>query len=763
MRNLIFAGVLLVSQAAMAQRIVTIAGMGPSHRAEVDGHAAQTVPLDNVFGVLLSRSGRLLFHDEGLVERLEPDGSLVVVAGARSRLDSSLADATPASALTISILRGMAEDASGALYVSDAGVGRVFRIGSDGRVKTVASGAVSGQALVSPRGLAFDSKGTLFIAETACHCIRQITRDGTFSTFYTLPSSTAFHYFEGLAIDVRDNLYAAEYAGDQVIRISPDGIATTVAGTGLGGFSGDWGPAIQAQLSSPSGVAVTADGTLYIADTKNHRIRRVTPDGVITTIAGTGAAGLTGDGGPAVQAQLNLPAQIQVAADGTLYFSDYGNRRLRQISKDGTIGTLAGSGIRSTVGPSPTAVGDGGPAITATLSIPSGLVFDTAGNLLVSEFNGDRVRQIAPDGTIRTLAETVGHPFGLTLDSVGALYLPSGDSRVRRVDPGGAVSVIAGTGTGSGLIRSQGDGGPATAATLNEPKSVAVDAGGNIYIADTSNARLRVIDRNGIIRTASGPGQQGADYWNVVAIDPQGAIYVAITHLAAPPARLWSEIDRVNNDGSLTRFAGNGQGCTDTTFSYDGRRALEVPLCIPIALYFDDRGNLFIGESYYGSVLRVGPDGLVTRVAATAQAQSLGDGGPALNASAGFTSGYFAPAAVVTDRAGNLYFAGGDRIREVTSTALVAQVSPVRVDFTAAGSQTIAVKTNFAEPFPYVVTISGAAWLSANRTSGLTGEPLTLSADTKGLSAGTYRATVTIQIASADPLSVDLPVTLTVR
>jgi sugar lactone lactonase YvrE len=738
MRNLIFA-VLLVVHAAMAQSIVTIAGIGPSHRAEVDGKNAQTVPLNNVFGVLLTRGGRLLFHDESLVERLETDDTLVAVAGARSQLDSSTVDGTPASALGLSILRGMAEDASGALFVSDAGAGRVFRIGSDGRVKTVVS-----QQLPSPRGLAFDSKGNLFVAEAFCRCIREVAPDGTFSTLYTLPNSTPFHYFEGLAIDGHDNLYAAEYSGSQVMRITPDGSATVVAGTGLDGFSGDGGLATQAQLSAPSGVAVTADGTLYIADTKNHRIRKVTPDGVIATIAGTGSPGFSGEGGPAAQALLNLPAQIQVAADGTLYFSDYGNRRLRQISRDGTIGTLAGSGIRSTIGQPLQSLGDGGPAITATLSIPSGLVFDPAGNLLVSEFGGSRVRRITPDRTIGTLAADVASPFSLTLDHVGGLYLPSGDSRVRHVDAAGDISVVAGTGTGTGLIRSQGDGGPATAATLNEPKSAAVDAGGNVYIADTSNARLRLIDRNGIIRTVSGPGKQGTDYWNVVAIDRQGAVYVAISHLEPP--RLWSEIDRVNNDGSLTRYGGNGQGCVDNvpTWVYDGRPIADVPLCIPIALYFDDRGNLWIGEAYYGSVLRVGPDGLVTRVA-----------GPV-----GFTSGYFAPAAVVTDRAGNVYFAGGDRIREVTSAVLTPQLSPARVDFTAAGSQVVGVNTNFAEPLPYVVSISGGAWLTANRASGLTGEALTLSADPKGLAAGTYRATVTIQIVS---VSIDVPVTLTVK
>ncbi len=758
MRTLLLAGILLLSPAALAQRIVTIAGMGPSHRTEVDGKNAQLVPLNSTYGLLLTGSGRLLFHDETLVERLEPDGTVIVVAGARNRIDSSTEDATPASAVAISVLRGMAEDATGALYVSDAGLGRVFRIGSDGRVKTVFR-----QGNVSPRGLAFDSKGNLFIAEAFCHCIRELTPDGALSIFYTLPQSTAFHYFEGLAMDAHDNLYAAEYAGDQVMRITPDGSATVVAGTGVEGFSGDGGQATQAQLQGPSGVAVTSDGTLYIADTKNHRIRKVAPDGTISTIAGVGTAGFSGDGGPALAAQLNLPAQIQVAAGGTIYFSDYGNRRLRQISKDGTIVTLAGSGTRSTVGPPPQSVGDGGPAITATLSIPSGLAFDPAGNLLVSELGGSRVRRIAPDGTITTVAN-LPNPFGLTPDAVGALYLASGDSRVRRVDPAGTISIVAGTGIGDGPVRSQGDGGPATAATLNEPKSVAVDASGNVYIADTSNARLRVIDRNGIIRTVSPPGRQGTDYWNVVAIDPQGAIYVAIAHLEPP--RVWSEIDRVNNDGSLTRFGGNGQGCLDNVpaWVYDGRPIAGVPLCIPIALYFDDRGNLWIGESYYGSVLRVGPDGLVTRVAGTVEAQSLGDGGPALSANPGFTSGYFAPAAIVTDRAGNLYFAGGDRIREVTAAALTPQLSPARVDFTAAGSQVVAVNTNFAEPFPYVVAISGGAWLTANRASGLTAEELlTLSADPKGLAAGTYRATVTIQVASADPVSVDLPVTLTVK
>ena len=221
---------------------------------------------------------------------------------------------------------------------------------------------------------------------------------------------------------------------------------------------------------------------------------------------------------------------------------------MRRISPEGIIATVAGNGQAVPAGQtggaigyspaSPFSSGDGGPAIHATFNRVGGAIFDAAGNLYVSDSGGNRIRKIAPDGTIGTFAGTGqagysgdGGPalqatlFGagpLALDPKGSLYVITGDSRVRKITTDGTIHLVAGTGTGTGLDRAQGDGGPAVNATLNEPGGVAFDAQGNTYIADTSNARLRKIDTSGIITTIVGPGQQGTDYYNAVAVDPQG-------------------------------------------------------------------------------------------------------------------------------------------------------------------------------------------------------------------------------------------------
>src|SRR5207248_884844 len=192
----------------------------------------------------------------------------------------------------------------------------------------------------------------------------------------------------------------------QVMKIRSDGTVTTIAGTGLGGFSGDGGPATAAQLNGPSGVAVAADGTLYIADTRNHRIRKITSDGIITTIAGTGTLGFSGDGGPAISARLQSPAQVLVQGDGTLYIADWGNQRIRTIAPNGIISTLAGA--FDSAHPRQPTNGDGGPALTATFNTISAAAFDRNGNLLVTDVTAGRVRKITPDGYISTFAGTNG-------------------------------------------------------------------------------------------------------------------------------------------------------------------------------------------------------------------------------------------------------------------------------------------------------------------------------------------------------------------
>ena len=811
---------------AYGQNIFSIAGVPYGHRKAVDGQPAINAPLNFVYGLLFDRAtGRLLFHDGTLVERVEPDGSLLALVGRGEPQDGTTADGTPASNLQIAVLRGMAQDAAGNLYLADAAAGRVYRMSLDGRVSTFAGGGtISGRQsdggpataaqLLSPRGMVFDSKGNLNIAETLCDCIRQVSPAGIISTVYTVGASpgTGPREVEGLGIDAQDNLYLTEWLGHTVLRIGANGSVTTIAGTGAAGFSGDGGPAAAAQLYGPSAVAIASDGTIYIADSGNNRVRKVAPDGTISTFAGSGSGignillppafqtcAFSGDGALATSAQLCDPAQLAFDKAGALYVADFGNARVRRISPGGIIATVAGSGQPVPIGltgdalgyspAGPFSSGDGGPAIHATFNRIGGAIFDAAGNLYVSDSGGNRIRKIAPDGTIGTFAGTGqagysgdGGPalqatlFGagpLAVDPKGSLYVITGDSRVRKITADGIIHLVAGTGTGTGLNRSQGDGGPAVNATLNEPGGVAFDATGNIYIADTSNARLRKIDTGGIITTIAGPGQQGTDYYNAVAVDPQGNIFLAWTHAALYPAVTTNAIAgmilRVNPDGSLTRVVGNGQPCTGgpvgTQFAFDGAPAIDAQLCEVRSMMIDKNGVMYL--PYGSQILKVTTDGIIHTVAGNALATAIGDGGPAL--AAGLNVGGGAPGTPAFDSNGNMVIpqTGLDRIREVTATPYKLSLSPVSISSTGSQSQTLPVATsaNFLEPFPYVVRVStddGGSWLSVNRVTGLVGEPLTVSVNPAGLVSGSYHGTVSVTAEGGVSQQVNVPVTLSV-
>jgi hypothetical protein len=229
-------------------------------------------------------------------------------------------------------------------------------------------------------------------------------------------------------------------------RVSPDGTITTFAGGALNGFSGDGGPATSARLNLPMGVAAQPDGGVLIADSNNHRIRRVSPDGTITTVAGNGTEGFSGDGGPATAAELDLPVAVAVTRDGGFLIADYLNNRIRRVSPDGTITTVAGTGGWGFSG-------DGGPATWAQLNSVADAVETPDGGLLTSDTGNNRVRRVSPDGTITTVAGIGGFPGSFS-----------------------------------------GDGGLATLAGLNAPGGVAVTASGGFLIADTNNNRVRFVD-----------------------------------------------------------------------------------------------------------------------------------------------------------------------------------------------------------------------------------------------------------------------------
>lgn len=334
-----------------------------------------------------------------------------------------------------------------------------------------------------------------------------------------------------LAVDAAGRVYTSDCFTGRVLRVGELGGPVVVAGTWPGGFGGDGGPATEAQLSCPAQLAFDAAGNLLIADSGNNRVRMVDTDGVVSTVAGGGPAGwdqgtFAGDGGPATEARLRAPVGLAIDAEGNLYIADIWTHRIRMVSRDGIIDTVAGDG-----GVSPWFGGDGGPAIEATLKMPQAMAVDRDGNLYFTDTGNNRLRMIDPAGNITTIAGTgelasygdggpageaaLAAPRAVAIDGDGNIYVsesvwdvigwnpavPEGvGNRVRRIDAQGIIHAFAGTGE----IGFSGDGGPATEAQFNasnENFGLAVDAAGNVYIADSRNRRIRVVDLSGVITT----------------------------------------------------------------------------------------------------------------------------------------------------------------------------------------------------------------------------------------------------------------------
>lgn len=303
----------------------------------------------------------------------------------------------------------------------------------------------------------------------------------------------------GIALDAAGNLYIADGGNNRVRKVSAAGVITTIAGKGTAGFSGDGGAATAAELKRPTHVAVDASGNVYITDADNTRIRKVSSTGTITTYAGNGMLGFAGDGGPATDGKLYQPAAIKLDATGNLYIADGFNQRIRKVTTAGVISTIAGKG---TYGFS----GDGGSALFAEFNGTQGVAVDATGIIYVGDKTNNRIRKIDATGIISTYAgkDTAGYsgdggsatvaklksPTSVCIGKSGDIFFVDfGNNVIRKVTAAGIISTVAGT----GVVGTSGDGGPATAATFTWPTDVAIDTAGNLYVADQGNHRIRKI------------------------------------------------------------------------------------------------------------------------------------------------------------------------------------------------------------------------------------------------------------------------------
>ena len=542
--------------------------------------------------------------------------------------------------------------------------------------------------LYGPVGVAVDGSGNLYIADRN-NSIRKVDPTGTITTV----AGTGEQGFSGdggpavqaqlasptgVAVDGAGNLYIADSGNERIRKVDPTGRITTVAGTGERGAGGDGGPATQAQFAFPADVAVDGSDNLYIADRDTHRIRKVDPTGRITTIAGTGEYGGDGDGGPAVQAQLDSPTDVAVDGSGNLYIADKGTSRIRKVDSRGTITTVAGTRRRG-------GGGDGGPAVQAPLTFPNGVAVDGSGNLYIADSGNDRIRKVDSRGTITTVAgmgengrgrgysgdggpaveAQLAGPVGLAVDGSGNLYIADrGNRRIRKVDSRGRITTVAGTG------KHGGDGGPAARAQLNSPAGVAVDGSGNLYIADRDNDRIRKVDSTGTITTVAGGGRGnglGNDGPAVlarlngpagVAVDGSGNLYIADSN--------YHRIRKVDSTGTITAFAGTGR----PGLGGDGGPALQAQLRTPVGVAVDSSGNLYIADRTH-RIRKVDSAGTITTVAGGGRIGDLRDRIPAVEA------WLDSPTSVAVDGSGNLYIAdsGNDRIRKVDSEGTITTVA----------------------------------------------------------------------------------------
>jgi sugar lactone lactonase YvrE len=594
--------------------IVTFAGTGICGYSGDDG-PAKSARLQFPYGIAFDRKGNLLIAGGPTVRSISPAGIITTVAG--TGRPGYTGDGGPATKATLNGVLGIALDPSGDLYIVDSNNDVIREVDAAGVIHTVAGNHTAGfsgdggpaatASLHRPVSVLADAAGNFYISDNFNFRVRKVDLAGTITTYAGDGTAGSFGSYGdgGPATSAHLGATAGLHVAAGKLYIgsgSSSGLIWAVdlktqliniiAGTGVGSFNGDGHPALSTTFLYPTGILSDGSGGLFVTDAENNRVRHIDSTQIVTTVAGGGL----NDGQRAIEASIDLGfpfCQIAFDPKGNLYIAEVLNHRIRKVSRTGIITTLAGNGISGYSG-------DGGPASAAILNSPEAVAADGNGNIYIADTGNNVIRKIDSSGTITTFLRSFStFNFGaravaLAVDASGNLYASDGIFVIWKITPSGNATIVAGIMNEVGY---NGDGIPATQATLLIPTGVAVDGMGNLYIADTINNRIRKVDTAGIISTVAGNGLpafsgDGAAATSAalnepydVAVDTAGNIYIADA--------INFRIRVVDTSGTINTLAGTGD------YGYNGNnvlasRAHMFPEGLAIrnnVLYFSDGGS----------------------------------------------------------------------------------------------------------------------------------------------------------------------------
>jgi hypothetical protein len=657
--------------------VMTLAGPGGAGPGATDG-TGTAARFNFPYGVAIDGSGNVYVADSGnnTIRKITPAGVVTTLAGMPGVQGSTNGTG---SAARFNFPTSVAVDGGGNVYVSDTQNQTIRKITPAGVVTTLAgttgfTGSTDGTGSAArfnyPSGVTVDSAGNVYVADSSNTAIRKITPAGVVTTFAGSAGATGstdgtgsaarFFYPTGLAVDSSNNIYVADRANQTIRKITPTGVVTTLAGTPTAAGSVD-GTGSTARFFYPNSLTVDSGGNVFVVDEVNQTIRKVTPAGVVTTLAGAvGAAGSVD--GTGFAARFNTPHGVAADGAGNVYVADSSNHNLRKITPAGVVTTLAG--------PAGATGGADGTGSAARFFLPIGVAADGAGNVYVADTSNHTIRKITPAGVVTTLAGTAGiagnangtgsaarfrSPRGVAVDSSGNVYVADTQNYViRKITVTGVVTTLAGSPGSRGSTNGTG-----STARFDNPSSVAIDGAGNVYVADTLNHTIRKITPAGVVTTLAGtPGVTGSTngtgsaarflYPAGVAVDGVGNVYVADTYNHT--------IRKVTAAGVVTTLAGSPGVVGSTNGTGNAAR-----LYFPNGVAVDGSGDVYVADTYNHTIRKVTAAGVVTTLAGTALAWDSVDG-------RGSAARFNDPNGVAVDGSGNLYVADTDNstIRKLT-------------------------------------------------------------------------------------------------